>query len=65
MGKLASSSVARPEKLLAFHRGRLPAVTRLAVAVAGAAVVIDAAWHGAAAQNPIAHVRDVRAALRE
>jgi hypothetical protein len=40
------------------------AVTRLAVAVAGAGIAINAAWHGAAAQNPIAHARDVRAALR-
>ena len=32
MGKLASLSVARPEKLLPFRRCRLPAVTRLAVA---------------------------------
>jgi hypothetical protein len=42
------------------------AVTRLsiAVAVAGAGIAIDAAWHGAAAQNPIANARDVRAALR-
>jgi hypothetical protein len=39
------------------------AVTRLAVAVAGAAVVINAAWHGAVAQNPITHAGDVRAAL--
>jgi len=40
------------------------AVTRLGVAVAGAGIAIDTAWHGAAAQNPIAHARDVRAALR-
>jgi hypothetical protein len=40
------------------------AVTRLAVAVAGAGIAINAAWHGAAAQNPLARARDVRAALR-
>jgi hypothetical protein len=37
------------------------AVTRLAFASAG--IAINAAWHGAAAQNPIGHARDVRAAL--
>jgi hypothetical protein len=39
------------------------AVTRLAVAVASAGIAIDAAWYDAAAQNPIGHARDVRAAL--
>jgi hypothetical protein len=34
------------------------------ICVAGAGIAINAAWHGAAAQNPIAHARDVRAALR-
>jgi hypothetical protein len=40
------------------------ALMRLAAAVGGAGTALDAAWHGAAAQNPIAHARDVRAALR-
>jgi hypothetical protein len=40
------------------------AVMRVAIAVAGAAVVLDAGWHGTAAQNTIAHARDVRTALR-
>jgi hypothetical protein len=39
------------------------AVTRLAVAVASAGIAINAAWYDAAAQNPIGHARDVRAAL--
>jgi hypothetical protein len=34
------------------------------ICVVGAGIAINAAWHGAAAQNPIAHARDVRAALR-
>lgn len=44
----------------------MAAVTRLAIAVAVAAagIAINAAWHGVAAQNPIANARDVRAALQ-
>jgi hypothetical protein len=40
------------------------AVMRVAIAVAGAAVVLDAGGHGTAAQNTITHARDVRTALR-
>jgi hypothetical protein len=40
------------------------AIMGIAIAVAGAAVVLDGAWHVAAAQHTIAHARDVRSALR-
>jgi hypothetical protein len=40
------------------------AVTRLAVAVAAAAIAINPQWHVAAAQSSIAHTHDVRAALQ-
>jgi hypothetical protein len=36
----------------------------ITVAVACAGIAINAPWRGAAAQDPIAHARDVRAALR-
>jgi hypothetical protein len=44
----------------------MPAVTcfSIALVVASTGIAIDAAWHGAAAQNSIANARDVRAALR-
>jgi hypothetical protein len=44
----------------------MPAVTRFSIAlvVAGMGIASDAAWHGAAAQNPVANARDVRTALR-
>jgi hypothetical protein len=40
------------------------AIRRLSIAIAGVGIAINAAWYGAAAQNPIAHARDVRAAMR-
>jgi hypothetical protein len=43
---------------------KMLAVMRVAASVASAAVLLDGAWHGAAAQNTIANARDVRAALR-
>jgi hypothetical protein len=38
--------------------------TRLAIVVAAAGIVVNPEWHCAAAQNPIAHTHDVRAALQ-
>jgi hypothetical protein len=44
----------------------MPSAMRLSITVAAAyvGIAINDPWHGAAAQDPIAHARDVRAALR-